>query len=252
MSDQDLEQYGAHADDIDADVVCQECEFVNAPGTLICRQCGNNLRDQRVRRLAALHEGELTDKAERRTRFLTGLLSVLGLLTILYVSLNVGNIEKWMTGVQSESGRTDPGYWSGNQGATFDSMVQALQANPPTKDQMDAAQNNPPAFTSFEGRYLLTIPTAIETRVIGVASVRKEGTKLYYCAILNDGSQVRGIATEDTADRISTTDGVLDRNGDRMAGVGFAQRTDQGTLTIIVAGDETDDQFRAVAYRLPD
>lgn len=251
MSDQELGQYETHADDLDADVVCQECELVNAPGTLICRQCGNNLRDQRVRRLAAMHEGDLEDKSERRSRLLSGLLSVFGLLAILYVSLNVGNIEKWMVGVQTEGDRTDPGYWTGEQGAVFDAMVQDLQATPPTKEQMDAAQSNPPAFTDFEGRYLVTLPTNTEERVIGVASVRKQDGNLYYCAILDDGSQIRGIATEDNASRISTTDGVLNRQGQRTAGVGFAQRTEQGKLTIVGAGDETDDQFRAVAYRLP-
>jgi len=38
---------------IEADAVCAQCGSANPEGTLICKTCGNNLRDQRMLRITA-------------------------------------------------------------------------------------------------------------------------------------------------------------------------------------------------------
>ena len=42
-----------HVEHLDADAVCEACDTVNPEGTLLCKTCGNNLRDQRARRMKA-------------------------------------------------------------------------------------------------------------------------------------------------------------------------------------------------------
>jgi hypothetical protein len=76
---------------IDADAVCEQCSTVNPAGTLLCKTCGNNLRDQRMRRLAADEGMEAVHASDRPIRMLTGLLVVLGLLAILWAAINVYN-----------------------------------------------------------------------------------------------------------------------------------------------------------------
>ncbi|MCX5757207.1 MAG: hypothetical protein NTU83_01615, partial [Candidatus Hydrogenedentes bacterium] len=52
---------------IDADAVCEKCGTVNPEETLLCKTCGNNLRDQRLHRV----QSEPSEEAVREAGHLT-------------------------------------------------------------------------------------------------------------------------------------------------------------------------------------
>ena len=49
----ELFEHPDYHEGIEADAVCAQCGSANPEGTLICKTCGNNLRDQRLMRIAA-------------------------------------------------------------------------------------------------------------------------------------------------------------------------------------------------------
>ena len=67
---------------IDADTVCEKCATVNPEETLLCKSCGNNLRDQRIERMARGGAIELGDVGESKFRILTGVLITIGFVLI--------------------------------------------------------------------------------------------------------------------------------------------------------------------------
>ncbi|HOJ68818.1 MAG TPA: hypothetical protein PLH06_08470, partial [Candidatus Hydrogenedentes bacterium] len=86
---------------LDADAVCAQCGMVNPEGTLLCKNCGNNLRDQRMLRLQADEalQGRET-AAEQRNTFLRNALGVLGVLVLLYLGLNASSLMNLLTSPQ--------------------------------------------------------------------------------------------------------------------------------------------------------
>ena len=88
---------------IDADAVCQQCDRINDEGTLICKACGNNLRDQRNLRIAQGAGPELMKEGGSKFRLFTGLLVTLGILLAVYMVLNIGNIEQALVNSLSDA-----------------------------------------------------------------------------------------------------------------------------------------------------
>jgi len=250
MNEPNFETQDAEHSDVDADVVCEQCNTVNEPGTLICRQCGNNLRDQRHLRLAMQEEDAA---GPRPIRMLGGLLSALGLLVILWVTLNVGDIENWLVGVQAETDRVGAQFWTGPRSANFDAMASdlaQLRATPPTADSITAAQSTPVPEDTYEGVYILAYQDANIDTAMGYAKVRRANDELQFVALLNRGDEIRGTASIESNERIVTSNAVADRRGLRTSGVGFAQRNAQGGFTVYGAADQSEGQFQILAFRL--
>ena len=86
---------------LDADAVCGACGTVNPEGTLICKQCGNNLRDQRHQRMHAADAEIGVDTAQSRRRIIDIGLGVFGILVVAWAVINVlnGNIDRWASRV---------------------------------------------------------------------------------------------------------------------------------------------------------
>lgn len=118
---------------LDADAVCELCGNVNPEGTLLCKQCGNNLRDQRSRRMHTT--GGPTSVVESSfsiSRIVRGVVIVFGICAVLWVALEaVSTIETWlMSGVQSagsQRARTPFGQRSSGQARTRRVTRRSLQ-----------------------------------------------------------------------------------------------------------------------------
>lgn len=186
-----------NAERLDADAVCAQCNTVNPEGTLLCRTCGNNLRDQRTMRMAA--EQVLMSEREQvdRGRFLLGALTVLGILLVLYVVINIDGITSWLIELHQSGVSTTESLWTGPTGARLDEMRAELNAQQFTNQELGEALDNPApgAEDSFEGFYAVgTGASAFGLRPQGTALVRPEGAEYLFVAVLRNGVEVRGRA----------------------------------------------------------
>ena len=232
--------------ELDADVVCQECGMVNEPGTLICKQCGNNLRDQKRARLATGQDAVVPETIDRR-KILSGLLSVFGILLVIAVALNVDTIVGYS--VEEESGNDGSVFWTGSRAAIFDEMVASLTDYPPTNAEMEAALTTTAPPIGLEGRYVIREQAADE--IVGIGEVRDTGTELLFVALMQGGFEVRGIAEAETADNVQSPGAAVRGEGFSQTGVGIAKLNPQQAYTIIGVGNESSTQFRYVAHAIP-
>ena len=177
---------------LDADAMCTQCGTVNPEGTLICRTCGNNLRDQRQIRMEAdrILEGETRPWWQRQ-----GLLIALiagGAIFLLIVALNVGSLTEW---VMSSQAVTASEYWEGANAPVFDAMLAELDAAALTSSQMDEIVTQPPLAGTEEGLFVLAVKDATGPyAAAGIALGRWQTDEAYYfVARIGDG-EARGIA----------------------------------------------------------
>ena len=89
---------------LDADAVCAQCNTVNAEGTLLCKVCGTNLRDQRAIRLSADQALDLGNSGQRRRAWLSGILFVLAIGLIISTLINQELIVEWLIDAGRPSG----------------------------------------------------------------------------------------------------------------------------------------------------
>jgi len=241
---------------IDADAVCEQCSTVNPAGTLLCKNCGNNLRDQRMRRLAADEGMEVVHRAERPLRLLTGLLVVLGLLAILWTAINVwnGNIENWLTQQIAEdetSGGFDPrDFWTGADAHIYNELSRELRENPITSEE--AARTGPGTAPqgSLTGRYVVLAGGA-GSRMAGGAIARARGNTVLFVAQLGERVELRGSA-EITADGQYEAEVVgVEWGSTTLDGYGVARRQADGGLSIVGRLSNAEDQiYSATAYKV--
>ena len=139
-----VENPGAGFEQIDADAVCEQCGLVNDEGTLLCKVCGQNLRDQRARRLANAQGTEAFEDRISRVRLLTGLLVTLGLLSIVLVVLNIENIEASLVQrLSSDTSSDTGGLWTGQSSAIYAALQRELEEYPTSRTRMQETLENP-------------------------------------------------------------------------------------------------------------
>jgi ribosomal protein L40E len=175
---------------LDADAVCAQCDEVNPAGTLICRICGNNLRDQRQRRLEAESRLMGEEQGVQAVRWLPGLLTVFGLLLITWLALNVDRVADWLVDVGS--GDTVSYVWSGEEAAVFDAMLAGLRANMVAADQAYSMIQDNASRPGVTGRYVLYNQGT--RQYVGSAVVEEEAAGARFVAILLNGAELRGHA----------------------------------------------------------
>lgn len=238
---------------IDADAVCAECGSVNPDGTLICKTCGNNLRDQRARRVT----GELVPDAvvvESRTpSWLGKSLAVLGLLVLLWTALNLGRIEDLMVGAQSDELGDPEQYWSGRDSSTLDGLRDELRSNEVGRQEAQAAQQQPLPNDVIDGRYVLVRDNPLGGRVeIGQAIVKQEGNRILFVALLGrDDTEIRGEARPEGT-RIAARDTASVKiRGENWGASGFVQPMEGGGYACFGLSSENDESYSAYAYRVP-
>jgi hypothetical protein len=243
---------------IDADAVCGGCGRVNPEGTLICKGCGNNLRDQRLLRLAAdqILTGE-EEEAKRRS-WLTRTLTVLGILVVLYVGMNAGRI----MGLVLPGSVTDPAgeaanmppvhpakFWESEK-AAFDSMAASLKSRYPAESDAETARLNPPISPTPEGYFALFEKVGTTERFVGAAYAALEDTNVRFVAAFNDGTESRGLATLADASVVTVDWGMggVQREGKYFAAAGSAVPQADGTYQIVARSEVVPRVIQAVAY----
>lgn len=248
-------------DEIDADAVCEQCGTVNDEGALLCKVCGQNLRDQRAHRLAAAQGPEMFEERVSRIRLFTGLLSVLGILLVVYTVLNISNIEaRVVTWLSADAASQEGGPWSGQNSQIYDELQGDLDEYPTSGTSMAEALENQLDDRSYNGRYVLMLPGRLDvSRVIGEANLSRRGERVYFVVNLrNQSAEIRGYAALEQA---SEGDGLraIARNtvgividGVEYSGFGFANRILAGGHRIIAAIDNQSGEtnHEVLAYRV--
>jgi hypothetical protein len=222
---------------LDADAVCELCGNVNPEGTLLCKQCGNNLRDQRSRRMHTTGGPASTvETSFSISRIVRGVVIVFGICAVLWVALNVSTIETWlMTGVQSAEAKSanavaPEDFWSGSDAARYEALSAALQEHVMTAEEAGLTPPGSP-LASPDGRYVLKRSTDPAASPSGSAIVKLDGEKVYFVAQLFGGTEVRGAAliSSDTVFQAPYI-GVLDPDGTFSEAYGLAQIKPTGEL----------------------
>lgn len=238
---------GGGFDQIDADAVCEECGTVNEEGTLLCKICGQNLRDQRARRLSAATGGpETFEQGVNRVRLLTGLIVVLGLLTIVLLAMNIPNIEaSWVQRLAAESGSDSVGLWSGPNSVVFDELRREIDEYPTSRSRMQEALDNPVDDRSYNGRYILVPPGRLTVdRVIGEANLSRRGGRVLFVARLrNIPVDIRGYAELDQVGEDGERRAIAQRSvgilvdDEQYTGSGLTQKLEGGGHRIAAFSD---------------
>jgi len=246
---------------IDADAVCARCGSVNPEETLLCKTCGNNLRDQRARRVAGELQGEIVASTGSRVSWVRAGLAVIGLLVIVWTGINADNIGGWLESSQAEQLGDPEIYWDGPNSRTLDAMAAAINAAPLTQADALRAQQTPSPDTGFEGKYALFHDSSAFGRIlIGQAAVKQQGDSFLFVAILSNGhAELRGEArVEETRGegkkRLAARETAGLKIRDMYFGAsGFAQISETGGFTCLGLSDyNADDSYSAMAYRLPE
>ena len=259
MSQDNFDQ-SQNFEQIDADAVCEQCGSVNDEGTLLCKVCGNNLRDQRNRRIAQGIGPELVDEGSNRFRLLTGLLVALGILLAVYVVLNMANIEQSLVESLGDSASAvDMDFWTGKDADLYDRMFTQLQDSPSSPAARQKALDDAIAETSFNGRYVvIRRGELLESRIIGEAVASRKGDRVYFTMKTDRlGFEIRGIATiessqEDGAIRLMVPNSASMRvDGRDFSGLGFALPQASGGHIFWAQSDyDNDERHEFLAYRV--
>jgi hypothetical protein len=116
-------------------------------------------------------EAQLDGEAAGRERrqWLGRLVSLFGILLVLWVVFNLDRIQQWMIAAQTEGEVTADMNWFGPRASMFDALAAELQANLPTADAVEAAIEHPAPVTQYEGYFAITYGREGE----GVALVRE-------------------------------------------------------------------------------
>jgi len=238
---------------IDADAVCERCGSVNPEDTLLCKTCGNNLRDQRARRMGVGLPLDTAEGKPSRVAMLKGIGVAAVIIVLLLLAINVGRIEDYMVRAQTSRSGDMTAYWSGAFGREFSKMAQELKSKPSTPEERDAAMRQPAAGDTYEGRYVLAQKGSIRELPIGDAIVRKEGDAFRFVAVF-DGSEaeLRGEGLLEGQTRIAARDtAAVYVDGAYYPASGFAQPTANGSLECLGLCKLSEDSYSAVAYRIP-
>lgn len=247
----DLGHMTAH-DHLDADAVCATCGHVNPEGTLMCKTCGTNLRDQRQRRLAAEMQLEDNLKGENRSYLFSGLLTVFGLLIVLWAALNVDRITDFLVAGSGGSGLAQM-YWNGPDGSLYDSLARELDGMAISRDELVALTRADASNTAYAGFFaILSQPVGPLAEPIGYARVRSEGPTVQFVGKLFNGIELRGSAYVQGNSLSALQDTVAVAYDDRyVAARGVALRQSDGGYELYGQSDLSDADFQAYAYFLP-
>ncbi len=248
-----LPTHNLGAANVDADAVCEVCGTVNAEGVLICRTCGNNLRDQKSRRLMA--EAQLLEPERfNSSQYVRGGLAVVALLIILWTAVNVNNIADRIVNAGADS---DPigALFEAPQTLTYDTLAQEAMALLPTLEQVEALRAEPIPGTTIDGNYVLVQGDQFSGyTILGTAVVRTDATATRYVATIGTLGQVRGVARPQGESAFASAwneAAAMSADGTVFGVAGVAVAQQDGSVECFGQSALDDTSYEVVAYRLP-
>jgi hypothetical protein len=169
---------------LDADAVCVQCGTVHAEETLICKTCGNNLRDQRSVRLAAEQTMGGEQPGASKGRWVLQGLALFGIVVILLTAFNIDAISRWMVNPAMVDDDFVRSMWVGGESAVYEGLLEELRAAMPTQEAIAAAAANPRPITQMDGIYGATLEGQYAVAIIrkadavapAAAAVTPDGT----------------------------------------------------------------------------
>ena len=122
-----FEQNGGHFEGgaLDADAVCADCATVNPEGTFLCKDCGNNLREQKIRRSSENVAADVLVESPGHSAWLRKAVVILGALLALYLAVNATNIAGVLVGAHSSF--EPKRMWRGEMGDIYESLLPRLR-----------------------------------------------------------------------------------------------------------------------------
>lgn len=245
---------------IDADAVCEKCGTVNPEESLLCKVCGNNLRDQRRNRISQGKGAETFGRGVSRFRVFTGVLSALGIITLLLTVYSLPNIEAWLVKIQApDAGDAVAGLWSGQDALLYDALLEELEQNPISREEIDASIENPVDDDSYNGRYVLVRKRGGPrpgVQVVGDANLSRRGDRIHFVVKLRRrGIDIRGYATLEGPEGEAKRPVVWDSAGVRIRGTeylaqGYADKQPAGGHLCFAQSQFDDNTYSVAAYRL--
>lgn len=235
-----------HPEKLDADAVCAQCSTVNAEGTLLCKVCGNNLRDQRSRRMQADQVMDLEHTGYKRRAWVSALLFVLATAVIVSTLFNQELIVNWMIGVTEETS-TQELLWIGEYDDYFQPLTQRLSQAAITAESAAAALQDGPIAADISGIYALFDGETF----LGSAIFQVDGEEAYFVAYLNNGDEIRGVARPEAGRFIAIPDyTAMNLEGRVYPITGVA--IPQGDGMAECMGDDGSQRINCMAFRMPD
>lgn len=236
-----------HPETLDADAVCAQCNTVNAEGTLLCKVCGNNLRDQRMIRLTADQAMDLELSGRRRKTWASGLLFVLAIGVIVATLVNQDRIVAWLVNSEDSNPSEMDVYWSGDYDDYFERLADDLRNKGLTAESAVALLNSGAAAADTQiGTYALFTGDEF----VGSASVAQDGDDIFFVALLENGNEVRGRAEPQGNFYASSPETTIRVRSRVMTARGVAMPQGGGVTDCI--GDFNNNQVNFIAYHLPE
>lgn len=246
-------------DRLDADAVCEECATVNPSGTLFCKSCGNNLRDQRVRRMAGGGEQPVVEEAApRKSRHIvSGTITLIALVALLGLVLNLDEVENWFVSSSltvGDSALTPSTLWSGSTAPIYEELRSELAAHPVTLDEIQAPPTPPGEDQDLSGRYYVKMRNAPNAPVAGYAIVGRVGANYHVYGEV-DGHELRGEGKYSAGLLSIPKAAIRTREGAVLTILGLAEDLGDGVFEILgqqyaQVGEDTP-QYVFYSYRIP-
>ncbi len=234
---------------IDADAVCVQCGTVNPEGTLICKTCGNNLRDQRRLRLQAEEQLLVGEELPSPRKIILGIIAVLGTVLIIFAGINADSIMLWLVG-GSETSTIN--LWSGELGRQLNILAEDLKSQVLTSSEIYRAIQTPISSENPEGVFVIAIRDIDDNmQPVGKAIVKSQGEEYLFTAILDNGAQVRGVAQRQEQRLVGYWDRVsCEWNGQRGSASGIVSKRDDGKYEGYGGSDLVNENFGFYAFKL--
>ena len=236
-----------HHEALDADAVCAQCSTINPEGTLICRKCGNNLRDQRAVRLQANEQLVIAPPMQKR-RIATALLTLMGFLLIFWTLLNLERITDGLINMNSPKAKMIRSFWEGEDKDLYEELYDELSKNLPDSDAIDLALDQPAPLGQDGGIFvILDLNGKYNRRDPICANVYIEDDFVYFVAMSRQ-HEIRGKA-EIRGDNVvvKMNDAAVDARGRRSLVMGIAAQIEDGVFECSGSIEDVNNQYEFYA-----
>ncbi len=251
MSDDRLRR--ASFDNTDADAVCEMCGTVNPEGTLLCKQCGNNLRDQRARRIAIEADTAIGSGGLSARDWVRGIVVMIGLLLIVWTAFNTDTIVDWFTPQVADDAPVED-FWRGPEAEPFEELYRTLAADPVLETSPRMPGETSERMGLGDGRYAIEIqPEEDEEAVFGGGAIaaRAENGDFLFVALLRGGGEIRGRAQIESSGSAASMNAAVRLKGRDVGAFGYVEPNAVNKNFMCFAQTKSSDKrYAAALYRV--